>query len=181
VAYRVTERGVPTALGRVRGVAWLDDYLAGLFLEVGEVAQEQGVGVLFTIDEIQYLSKEHLAALIVGLRRVSQEQLPFMVVGAGLPSLPALAGKAKSYAERLFVDNVVQVAVGYPFFLQEFGKQAWDVAPGPDTISKRDVKAAIPIAIDELDTGFFRVRIDRTSDSERALIKRGLCYSPATA
>jgi len=180
----------------------LDDDLAGLFLEVGEVAQEQGVGVLFTIDEIQYLSKEHLAALIMGLHRVSQEQLPFMVVGAGLPSLPALAGEAKSYAERLFaftvvdslpaaeahvalstpaedegvrwnpaaLDSVVQAAEGYPYFLQEFGKQAWDVAPGPDIISTEDVKAAIPIAIDELDTGFFRVRIDRTSATERAYI-----------
>lgn len=180
----------------------LDDDLAGLFLEVGEVAQEQGIGVLFTIDEIQYLSKEHLAALIVGLHRVSQEQLPFMVVGAGLPSLPALAGEAKSYAERLFaftvidslppaeshvalstpaenegvrwnataLDSVVEAAEGYPYFLQEFGKQAWDVAPGPDTISEEDVEAAIPIAVNELDTGFFRVRIDRTSDGERAYI-----------
>lgn len=178
----------------------LDDDLAELFLEVGAVAKDQGTGVLFTIDEIQYLSKEHLGALIVGLHRVSQEQLPFMVVGAGLPSLPALAGEAKSYAERLFaftdVDSLdpeeardalsvpaenegvrwsrqalaraVEVAKGYPYFLQEFGKQAWDVAPGSDSIDDEDVEAAMPIAIDELDTGFFRVRIDRTSDGERA-------------
>lgn len=77
----------------------LDYDLAGLFTEVGELAQDRGVGVLFTIDEIQYLTRDHLAALIVGLHRVSQEQLPFMVAGAGLPSLPALAGEAKSYAE----------------------------------------------------------------------------------
>jgi hypothetical protein len=180
----------------------LDDDLAGLFIEIGELAKDRGIGVLFTIDEIQYLPKEHLAALIVGLHRVSQEQLPFMVAGAGLPSLPALAGEAKSYAERLFtftdvdslppaeahaalskpaedegirwhpgaLDKVVETAEGYPYFLQEFGKQAWDVARGPDTISEEDVAAAIPIAISELDTGFFRVRIDRTSDSERAYI-----------
>jgi len=180
----------------------LDDDLAGLFIEVGELAKDRGVGVLFTIDEIQYLPKEHLAALIVGLHRVSQEQLPFMVAGAGLPSLPALAGEAKSYAERLFtfividslapaeahdalatpaeaegiswhsdaLDSVVDAAEGYPYFLQEFGKQAWDVASGPDTISEGDVEAAIPIAINELDTGFFRVRINRTTDSERAYL-----------
>lgn len=57
----------------------LDDDLAGLFIEVGEVAKEQGIGVSFTIDEIQYLSMEYLAALIVDLHRVSREQLPFMV------------------------------------------------------------------------------------------------------
>ena len=33
--------------------------------------------------------------------------------------------------------------------------------------SPADVDAAIPIAINELDTGFFRVRIDRTTDAER--------------
>lgn len=181
----------------------LDDDLAGLFIEVGEVAQERGIGVLFTIDEIQYLSKEHFAALIVGLHRVSQEQLPFMVAGAGLPSLPALAGEAKSYAERLFtfavvdslpapearaalstpaedegvrwapsaLDRVVDVTEGYPYFLQEFGKQAWDVALGPDTIVDEDVKAAIPIAVDELDTGFFEVRAGRTTDAERTYLR----------
>lgn len=77
--------------------------LAGLFEEVGRMAQDRKRGVLFTIDEIQYLSREHLAALIAGLHRVSQEQVPFLVAGAGLPSLPELAGEAKSYAERLFV------------------------------------------------------------------------------
>ncbi len=80
----------------------LDDDLADLLLEVAQIAREQQRGVLFTIDEIQYLSKDQLAALIVGLHRISQEQLPLMVVGAGLPSVPALAGAAKSYAERLF-------------------------------------------------------------------------------
>ncbi len=180
----------------------LDDDLAGLFIEVGELARDRGVGVLFTIDEIQYLEREHLAALTVGLHRVSQEQLPFMVAGAGLPSLPALAGEAKSYAERLFtfteldsleaaeanaalatpaeaegirwhpdaLDRAVGAAEGYPYFLQEFGKQAWDLAPGPDTISESDVEAAIPVAIDRLDTGFFRVRIDRAPNGERAYL-----------
>jgi hypothetical protein len=191
--------GIDPTLG-VADSGVLDDDLAELFLEVGEIARDQGTGVLFTVDEIQYLSREHLGALIVGLHRVSQEQLPFMVVGAGLPSLPALAGEAKSYAERLFaftdIDSLdpdeardalsvpaedegvrwspealvraVEVTEGYPYFLQEFGKQAWEVAPGSERIDDEDVEAAIPIAIDELDTGFFRVRIDRTSDSERA-------------
>ena len=193
--------GIDPELG-VADSGVLDDDLAELFLEVGEVARDQGTGVLITVDEIQYLSKEQLAALIVGLHRVSQEQLPFMVVGAGLPSLPALAGEAKSYSERLFtftnidrlergeasgalavpadaegvewspeaLARVVGVAQCYPYFLQEFGKQAWDTAIGPERISSDDVERAIPVAIDELDAGFFRVRIDRTSDSERAYI-----------
>lgn len=181
----------------------LDDDLAGLFVELGETARDNGTGVLFTIDEVQYLTRQHLAALIVGLHRVSQEQLPFMVAGAGLPSLPGLAGEAKSYAERLFdfptigsliakdaataltepaaelgvtwtraaIDAVGDAAQGYPYFLQEFGKQTWDVASGPDTITVEDVRTALPIARDELDTGFFRVRVDRTTDAERAYLR----------
>ena len=181
----------------------LDDDLAGLFLELGETARASGTGVLFTIDEAQYLSSEHLAALIVGLHRVAQEQLPFLVAGAGLPSLPGLAGEAKSYAERLFdfpsigslstddaaaaltvpadelhvqwtpkaIERVFDVTHGYPYFLQKFGKQAWDVADGPGVIDAEDVETAFPIALDELDTGFFRVRIDRATPAERAYLK----------
>ena len=180
----------------------LDDDLADLFIEVGEVAQERGVGASFAIDEIQYLNRKDLAALIVGLHRASQEQLPVLVAGAGLPSIPGLAGEAKSYAERLFaftvidsleppeaktaltnpasdegtlwdpeaLETVISATEGYPYFLQEFGKQAWDAATGPDRITAADVTAAIPIAVDELDTGFFRVRIDRTTDAERSYL-----------
>lgn len=177
----------------------LDEDLAGLFTEVGETARERGKGVLVTVDEVQYLKRKDLAALIVGLHQVNQEQLPFLVVGAGLPSVPALAGQARSYAERLFdfrsinslgdndaraalvepadeegvvwrpeaLDRIVGETRGYPYFLQEFGKQAWDLADGPAEITSADVDTAIPIAVDELDTGFFRVRIDRTTDAER--------------
>jgi hypothetical protein len=181
----------------------LDDDLADMFLEVGTLAAEHHVGVLLTIDEIQYLPRDHMAALIVGLHRVSQEQVPFLVAGAGLPSLPGLTGEAKSYAERLFtftvidslerpeagaaliepaiaegarwqedaIDAVVDITEGYPYFLQEFAKQAWNVARGPHMITRADVDAAAPIAIDELDTGFFRVRIDRTTDGERSYLR----------
>ena len=180
----------------------LDEDLSELFVEVGLVARDRGVGVLFTIDEIQYLSRADLSALIVGLHRVSQEQLPFMVAGAGLPSLPALAGQAKSYAERLFtfrtidsldqaeaeaalvaaadaegvtwsrdaLQRVVSITEGYPYFLQEFGQESWNVAVGPDEIVEPDVEAAVPIAVDELDTGFFQARIGRTTDAERAYL-----------
>lgn len=177
----------------------LDEDLAALFMEVGEAARERGKGVLVTVDEVQYLKRKDLAALIVGLHQVNQEQLPFLVVAAGLPSVPALAGEAKSYAERLFsfrsinsldeddaraalvkpadeegvvwkpdaLDRIVDETRGYPYFLQEFGKQVWDLADGPVAITAMDVDTAVPTAVDELDTGFFRVRIDRTTDSER--------------
>jgi hypothetical protein len=76
--------------------------LEDLFVAVGEAARDRKTGALFAIDELQYLSERELAALIMAVHRTTQLQLPVVVVGAGLPSLPALAGEAKSYAERLF-------------------------------------------------------------------------------
>lgn len=80
----------------------LSEDLTDLLVAVGEAAVEQGSGVLIALDEVQYLTAEELAALITALHRVTQLDLPVVVVGAGLPQLPGLAGEAKSYAERLF-------------------------------------------------------------------------------
>ena len=180
----------------------LDNDLADLFTELGETALASNTGVLLTIDEIQYLSQSEFAALIMGLHRISQLNLPVLVAGAGLPSLPGLAGEARSYAERLFafedigsliepdarlalvepvetegaawddnaVSRVIGASEGYPYFLQEFGKQAWNVAEGA-TITLMDVKTAISLAQDDLDRGFFRARIDKTTDAEREYLR----------
>lgn len=180
----------------------LDGDISGLFVELGEAARAAGTGVLFTIDEIQYLAKAEFSALIIGLHRVSQLGLPVLVVGAGLPSLPGLAGEARSYAERLFryvdvgslspsdarsalelpvqsegaewssdaLDEALSHTRGYPYFLQEIGKQSWNVADGP-TVTVTDVRNAYVLAVSELDEGFFRARIDRTTDAERDYLR----------
>ena len=176
-----------------------EEDLAELFVAVAEAARDRGIGVFYAIDELQYLSRRSLAALIVALHRVAQRQLPLLVAGAGLPSLPGLAGQAKSYAERLFVfreinslpselvaealvvpakaegvawqqsalDLAAETTKGYPYFVQEYGKQSWDVAGGPAVITADDVRAAAPIVTAELDSGFYRARLDRTTTAER--------------
>ena len=73
-----------------------------LLVAVGEAVQDRQRGLLLAIDEVQYLSGEELAALITAVHRTVQLKLPVILVGAGLPQLPGLAGNAKSYAERLF-------------------------------------------------------------------------------
>lgn len=80
----------------------LDDDLTDLFLALGEAALEQNSGVVFLIDEVQFLAGSELEALIAALHKTVQRQLPVTLVGAGLPQLPRLVGEAKSYAERLF-------------------------------------------------------------------------------
>ncbi len=79
-----------------------DRDLAELFVSIGEAARAESTGVAILIDEVQYLSGGDLSALIVAVHRVTQRQLPIIVIGAGLPSIPGLSGDAKSYAERLF-------------------------------------------------------------------------------
>jgi hypothetical protein len=177
--------------------------LAGLFVELGEVARDHGTGVLLTIDELHYVAQPTLEALVMGLHRASQLRLPITIAGAGLPSLATLTGEAKSYAERMFtfpsigslegdaarealvvpaadegvvweeraLGRVLDVTRGFPYFLQEFGKQAWDVSDGPEVITLDDVERSIPVATAELDEGFFRVRSGRTSDPERSYLR----------
>ena len=76
--------------------------LTDLFLAVGEAAQDVSRGVVLLIDEVQFLSKTQLEALISALHKTVQRALPITMVGAGLPQIAELAGDAKSYAERLF-------------------------------------------------------------------------------
>jgi len=76
--------------------------LPNLFTAIAEAAQERGTAVAILIDEIQYFAATELSALIMALHRMQQRQLPLVLIGAGLPILPGLAGESKSYAERLF-------------------------------------------------------------------------------
>ena len=80
----------------------LADDTTDLLVATGEAAASRGKGVLLCIDEVQYLDDEEFGALITATHRTTQLGLPVVLVGAGLPQLPGLAGEAKSYSERLF-------------------------------------------------------------------------------
>jgi len=176
----------------------LDNDLTDLLSSVGAAAHEHDTAVVLYIDELQYVEQEQLASLIVALHMVSQKQLPITMVAAGLPQLVSQAGRAKSYAERLFEfapvdrlddpsaraaicvpaeqENVMytEVAIrailsqtqGYPYFLQEWGKHCWNVAD-ESPIDDTNVEQATVQALAELDAGFFRVRFDRLTPSEK--------------
>lgn len=76
--------------------------LPNLMVTIAEVAEERKRAVAIFIDEIQYLNETELGALIMAMHKIQQKQFPFVLLGAGLPILPGLAGDSKSYAERLF-------------------------------------------------------------------------------
>jgi len=80
----------------------LESDLPNLFLAVAEAAEERSIPVALLIDELQYFEPKELSALIMAMHKMQQRQLPMVLLGAGLPILPKLAGESKSYAERLF-------------------------------------------------------------------------------
>ena len=80
----------------------LADDLTDLFVTVGEAFKDEGSALVIVIDELQYLNEDELGSIIMAVHRTNQLDLPVLVVGAGLPQLPGLAGEARSYSERLF-------------------------------------------------------------------------------
>ena len=176
--------------------------LPNLFVAVGEAAQERGVAVAILIDEIQYFSADELSALIMAMHKMQQRQLPLVLVGAGLPILPGLAGESKSYAERLFsfpavgplseadagqalqdpvraegvefepeaLREIFRLTQGYPYFLQEWGYQAWNRADA-SPISASVLREASAVVLQRLDENFFRVRFDRLTPREKTYLR----------
>ncbi len=176
----------------------LEADLAELFVAVGEAAADRGAAVAIIIDELQYMTEVEMSALIMAIHRVSQRSLPLVLIGAGLPQLVGLAGKSKSYAERLFtypevgalsledaslalqgpvatqgvaftpaaLAEVFLVTQGYPYFLQEWGYQSWNMAE-QSPIDLPLIQRTTIASTARLDQSFFRVRFDRLTPREK--------------
>ncbi|WP_020663806.1 ATP-binding protein [Amycolatopsis benzoatilytica] len=188
---------VPAAQGRAdSGDIEID--LVELFTDVADLAADVGTGVALLIDEIQDLQPDDVSALCAACHELSQSGAPLVVVGAGLPHVPAVLSASKSYSERLFrysridrlsredadyavmapieredagiepeaLDALFDASGGYPYFIQAYGKAAWDAAPA-DPITVKDVQVAAPEAESELAVGFFGSRYERATPAER--------------
>jgi hypothetical protein len=92
---------VPAVQGRAdSGDIEID--LVELLTDVGGLAADQGRGIGVFVDEMQDLGPDDVSALCAACHEISQAGLPVIVVGAGLPHLPAVLSASKSYSERLF-------------------------------------------------------------------------------
>jgi hypothetical protein len=143
-----------------------------------------------------------VSALCAACHELSQSGAPLVVVGAGLPHLPAVLSASKSYSERLFryvnigqldradadlaltvpakredaelteaaLDALYEVSGGYPYFVQAYGKAAWDAAV-QSPIDADDVRMAAPEAGTELAVGFFGSRYERATPAEREYLQ----------
>lgn len=85
-----------------RATGDLETDLTKLFVSIGEASQSCKKVIVLLVDEMHFVSKKDLEALIMALHKISQRQLPLLMFGAGLPQLSRIMGNAKSYAERLF-------------------------------------------------------------------------------
>lgn len=176
--------------------------LPNLFVAIAEAAEERQTAVAVLVDEIQYLSQKELGAIIMAMHKMQQKQLPLVLLAAGLPVLPGMAGESKSYAERLFnfpdigalseadaakalrdpareaevdfqedaLKEVFRLTRGYPYFIQEWGYQSWNMASA-SPITLQIVRDATPEVMRRLDRNFFRVRFDRLTPGEKNFLR----------
>jgi len=76
--------------------------LVELLGDVAGLGADKGKGVAIFIDEMQDLGADDVSALCAACHELGQQGLPLIIVGAGLPHLPAVLSASKSYSERLF-------------------------------------------------------------------------------
>jgi len=92
---------VPAALGRAdSGDIEID--LVEVLVAAAELGRDVGTGVALFVDEMQDLTPQDASAVCAAFHEISQQGLPCVLVGAGLPHVPATLSASKSYSERLF-------------------------------------------------------------------------------
>jgi len=203
--FQINYEGYTFGVSQAEVADYSGDFEADLPELLGPVlraAAERDTGLMLFIDEVQYLSATELSALARTCHEAAQQGSPFLFVGAGLPQIAALAGEAKTYAERLFeypmlaelheagarlaltgpaarqgvtiTDDALALILKethrYAYFLQCWGKFAWDEAQS-DPITKSDVMGANPAIVAQLDQSFFRVRFDKCTELEQQYLR----------
>jgi hypothetical protein len=76
--------------------------LVELLSDAAGLAADVGKGIALFIDEMQDVQPDDVSAICAACHELSQQGAPLIVVGAGLPHLPAVLSASKSYSERLF-------------------------------------------------------------------------------
>jgi AAA ATPase domain len=164
-----------------------EDRKTGIVLAIDEVqylATEE-LGAL--ISAIHRTVQLNLPVVLVG---AGLPQLPGLTGNAKsyaerlfeFPRIDSLAGEHARDVLRLPVseqnveftpealDEVLKQTQGYPYFLQEWGYEVWNVADA-SPITRDDVDAAAPLVRRKLDESFFLVRMDRVTPAETTYLR----------
>lgn len=175
--------------------------LSELVDDVAGALREHGRAFAIFIDEMQDLDPAVTTALLAVQHAAGQRELPFFIVGAGLPNLARVLTDSRSYAERLFnyrsigkldvadstaalVGPAERLGARFDADALETLLAATDGYPyfiqefgqavwniSDKTIHQSDAMAAVQLGTEQLDGGFYRSRWEKATPAERRLLR----------
>ena len=156
-----------------------------IFVDELQYVDEDGLAALTTALHHAAIRQSPVVLIGAGLPQLrarlgraksyAERLFDFPEVGALPPEAARRAIENPAQAQGVAVGNealqrIVETTQGYPYFLQEWGKHAWNAADA-SPIDLDDVERASETAIATLDESFFRVRFDRLTEAERRYLR----------
>lgn len=142
--------------------------LAALIVAIHKIGQKQLPVIFFGAGLPQ------LAGLSGDAKSYAERLFSYPKVGAldNEAAIKAVEGPVEEEKEEITpeaLSEILEITEGYPYFLQEWGFQAWNAAD-KSPIDKGDINEATDKALMRLDDGFFQVRFDRLTPKEREYV-----------
>ncbi len=179
------EVDLATLLEQVGSAAKAADTAVVLFIDELQYVEEPQMAAL--ISAIHRCAQERLPVTIVGAglpqlrgrmgeaKSYAERLFDFPEIGPLNPddareAIERPAENEGALIERDATNLIVEKTQGYPYFLQEWGKHTWDIAP-ESPIRREDVLEASDEAVAALDESFFRVRFDRLTPAEKKYLR----------
>jgi AAA ATPase domain len=156
-----------------------------LFIDELQYVQEEQLAALITA--LHRVAQRQLPVMMVGAglpqlpgrmgraKSYAERLFDFPMIGpldaaAARDAIALPAAQQQVGFEPGALERIVRETQGYPYFLQEWGKHVWDVAPHTP-ITVPDVEQASAEAVAALDESFFRVRFDRLTPAEKRYLR----------
>jgi len=116
----------------------------------------------------------HLPGVLAEARSYAERLFDYQTVASLSADLTAAAlieplRPYNVFLEQKALEMLVAESGGYPYFIQELGRAAWEVSAGP-IITYQDALNAVGLALARLDQGFFRSRWERATTAERRML-----------
>lgn len=179
------ERDLATLLAQVGAAAKAAGTAVVLFIDELQYVEEEEMAAL--ISALHRCAQEKLPVTVLGAglpqlrarmgdaKSYAERLFDFPEIGALSPSdaREAIVRPAENEGVKIdesAVELIFAKTQGYPYFLQEWGKHAWDIAPA-SPIRRRDVVNASDEVVAALDESFFRVRFDRLTPTEKRYLR----------
>jgi hypothetical protein len=117
----------------------------------------------------------HIPGLAGEARSYAERLFRFPRIGAlddadARAALVVPAEREDATYEEAAVAKTLELTQGYPFYIQEYGKHIWNLAPA-SPITAADVECAAPRADEALDRGIYEVRIQRATQKDRSYLR----------